>query len=337
MRRLTSLLPGWIWVGLLALAAWWLSDHFSMGVTLLALLMGFVLGNVWPVPRRCVAGVDWLECHALSVAVALMGLQMNAWVLWQINGAVLVFVVLALVMTFAITALLARLLAIPASTACLLASGQGICGSAAVMAVQKVLQGPVGPAAMTVAVVNFLGFLGVFVLAWLAPVWVGDGPGEMGLLLGNTLQSMGHVVAAGFAVSDPVGQTAVLIKMCRILLLVPLLLVLIVLWRQTPATEPASDPATRTPGPWSWLALVPWFIWVFLLCAVLASMAWLPQPVLAWGERLSDGLFVLAMVAIGLKVRVRELGATGGRLVLLGALVFASQIGLTGLFVHYLQ
>lgn len=333
MRALIHFIPGWLMVGCLAWVAWWMATYVAVGVTLLALLLGFVVGNLWSIPQRFSAGIAWAECHALSIAVALMGLQMNAAVMWQINGWVLAFVVLALVMTFAITGWLARLLAIPTPAACLLASGQGICGSAAVMAVQKVLHAPAGQAALTVAVVNFLGFIGVFVLSWLAPFWVGTGAADAGMLLGNTLQSMGHVVAAGFAVNEPAGQAAVLIKMCRILLLVPLLLVLIAVRRRSTAGD--SDRPEKTHG--SWLALVPWFIWVFLLCSVMASMAWLPDAALEWGGWGSDGLFVLAMVAIGLRVRLRELSTSGGRLLLLGGLVFAIQIGLTGLFVLYVQ
>ena len=84
----------------------------------------------------------------------------------------------------------------------------------------------------------------------------------------------------------------------------------------------------------SWWRLVPWFIWVFVLLLVVANVFELPQTIIDWLSWLSEVLFVLAMVAIGMAVRLRDLWQHGGRLLLLAAGVFTVQLVFNGWLLH---
>ncbi len=317
MRTYFTWLPGLLLVVIIAACAQAISHYAGFSVTLAAILLGFVLGNLFRVPKSCLPGIKWSECQALSIAVALLGVQLNVAMLSEVQGLSLLLIAVALVLTFVVTLLLAKWLRLNHTQACLLASGQGICGSAAVMATQQVVKASSAQAGMVVALVNFLGFLGVFVLPGISHQLLTDDPVAAGHLIGNTLQSMGHVVAAGFTADEGVGHIAVLIKMCRILFLIPVLLVLIVIFnkRQTVSTEQIQ-----------WFKLMPMFIWVFLLLCLLNSMQWIPDSVTAVLTHISDVLFLVAMVAIGLCIRIKEIWQHGGRLLLLGGMVFTIQI-----------
>ncbi len=165
-----------------------------------------------------------------------------------------------------------------------------------------------------------MGFAGVFVTVWLAN-WFFKADSELaGLLVGNTLQSMGHVVAAGFSINNEVGQTAVLVKMYRIVMLIPVLLLLIVFWGKQVKKEPSKSERIH------WLKLIPVFIWVFLLLCLLATMAWIPQTWVEIMTMTSRWLFLLAMAAIGLNIELKHIYQTGGRILLLGLLVFSAQL-----------
>jgi len=324
--------PGILLTVLLALVALWLAKYVSLSVTLIAIILGFVIGNLWRLPEGLRDGVSWTECHVLSMAVALLGAQLNVLVLAQLSGFSALLVTGGLLVTFVVTWLLAKPLGVDRSTASLLASGQGICGTAAVMASQKVVQAPAAQAALVVAWVNFLGFAGIFLLPALLGGWFNGNDQLAGHLIGNTLQSMGHVVAAGFTLSDDTGQLAVLIKMGRILMLIPVLLLLI-FWQSRVITANVQEPVEQ-PAYWR---LVPWFIWVFLLLTLASSMGWLGAQVQAVTEQLSDFLFVMAMVAIGLGIRLKTIGANGAPLMLLGGVVFVVQIAFSLMLLVYLQ
>lgn len=330
MGKLLNGLPGVFVVSILAAIAVLLSKYVSLSATLIAIMLGFLLGNLVRIPAKFKTGVAWSESQALSIAVALLGVELNVFTMLEINFITLLFITVALVLTFSVTFIFAKLLKVNLPQACLVASGQGICGSAAVMATQKIIKTSTIEAGLVVALVNFLGFVGVFLTAWLAPSLFTENHSASGLLIGNTLQSMGHVVAAGFSVSDEVGQLAVLVKMCRILLLIPVLLILILYTRSFSQSNNESKQV-----PIHWVKLVPLFIWVFLLLSFMSTMQWVPTILQNGLTEISAVLFLLAMVAIGLGIRIKHIYQQGGRLLILGILVFSTQLLFSVWFLKY--
>jgi uncharacterized integral membrane protein (TIGR00698 family) len=324
--------PGILWTVLLALAALLLSNHVSLSVTLIAIILGFMAGNLLPAAERLNPGVKWTECHVLALAVGLLGAQLNVTVLAKLGWWSLLLVLMGLAVTFMVALLIGRWLGLNRQTACLLGSGQGVCGTAAIMATQSVIKAPPSNAAMVVAWVNFLGFLGLFLLPALLSHWFPSDAALAGHLIGNTLQSMGHVVAAGFALDEHTGQLAVLIKMARILMLIPLLLLLI-LWQRRQSNN-TSDVVMSQPA---FARLVPWFIWLFLLLSVFSSMQWISPSVQGVLDQVGDFLFLMAMAAIGLGIRFKELWSEGLPLMLAAVLVFAVQIGFSLIWLLHLQ
>jgi len=324
--------PGILWTVLLALAALLLSNHVSLSVTLIAIILGFMAGNLLPPIERLNQGVRWTECHVLALAVGLLGAQLNVAVLTKLGWWSLLLVVSGLLVTFLLALVIGRWLGLNRQTACLLGSGQGVCGTAAIMATQSVIKAQASQAALVVAWVNFLGFVGLFVLPAMLTHWF---PGEAALaghLIGNTLQSMGHVVAAGFALDEQTGQLAVLIKMARILMLIPLLLLLI-LWQRRQTTS-STDVAMPQPA---FMRLIPWFIWLFLLLSVASSMQWISPAVQGMLDQVGDVLFLMAMAAIGMGIRIKALWSEGLPLMLAAVLVFALQIGFSLFWLLQLQ
>ncbi|WP_395375068.1 YeiH family protein [Marinicella sp. W31] len=322
MGKLIEGIPGFVLVAFVAAVGYFLSDYFGLSSTLIAIAAGFLIGNVVPISERFRPGITWLECYGLSIAVALLGLQLNVATLLEINVTTIVMVAVSLIVTFSVALLLAQLLRMNLKASCLVASGQGICGSSAVLATQEIVKAPMATVGLIVALVNFLGLLGVFITPLLVEQFFQDDTNAAGFLIGNTLQSMGHVVAAGFSVNQEVGQTAVLIKMCRILFLIPVLFLCIYIVKRNRHKTDAADQRQQV----HWLRLIPLFIWFFLLLCLLVNMQWIPESILVPMHHASDVLFTLAMVAIGMNIKIKDIGTNGGSLLLLGGLVFSVQI-----------
>lgn len=331
MLNRTHFIPGLILTSVLAVMAYILSGYVSINAHLLALLLGFVCSNVLGLSGQSfVSGVRFCEVSVLAFAVALLGVQLNVVSLLSIDLLGLVLIFSGLLFTFLVTFLLAKIFNVSASQACLIASGQGICGSAAVMASQSIIKAPAAQAGLVVALINFLGFMGVFVTVGLAQSFFAESSQSSGMLIGNTLQSMGHVVAAGFSINEPAGHFAVLIKMGRILLLIPVLLLLIFFTsKQAKKNQPGEVQI-------HWIKLVPMFIWVFLLLSFFTSMGWIPDHFVDILSTISKWLFLLAMVAIGLNIEIKQIYLTGGRMLFMGALVFVLQLVYSTLFLLYL-
>ena len=321
MRDFLEGLPGIFLVAVVAAGVYFLSGYLGFSSTLMAIAAGFLVGNVVRLPVLFKPGVTWLECQGLSIAVALLGLQLNLTALAKIDAVTVAMIASVLVVTFFVALLLGKVFHMNFRESCLLASGQGICGSSAVLATQEVVKAPVARVGLIVALVNFFGLLGVFVTPILVELLFQNDTNASGFLIGSTLQSMGHVVASGFSVNEGVGQTAVLIKMCRILFLIPVLFLCIYLIKKRNDVY-TSDDAQRV----HWLQLIPIFIWAFLLLCLLANLQWIPEPMLNFADHASAVLFTLAMVAIGMNIRVKDIGSKGGSLLLVGSLVFSIQI-----------
>lgn len=333
MRTIKNLSPGILLVAVISMTVLLLGRYFDFSQLLMAISLGFVVGNLINLTSTFKVGVKWIESKALAVAVALLGVQLSFVFLMQINPLTLCLIALSILVTFVATLMLAKAFRINQVESCLLASGEAICGSAAVMAAAKVLNAPKVPVGLIIAVVNFLGFLGVFLTPWLVQQMALTEPTDSGFLMGNTLQSMGHVVAAGFAVDDTVGQSAVLIKMCRILFLIPTLLVL-VFWVANKSNKSVANgpglPAHHAPrNQPSWFKLVPMFIWFFLAFIIITNLGWIANDIKTILIQVSDLLFVLAMVAIGLNIRLQDIWQQGGKLLFLGGVVFGVQISFT--------
>ena len=338
MRSILTGLPGVLLVGILAALTLFAAQYINFSATLMALVVGFLVGNSIQLSPGLKVGIGWLESYGLSTAVALLGVQLNLAVLMLINPTSLSVIVIAVLMIFMLTFLLAKLFRVSGVESCLLASGQAICGSAAILAVSKVVNVSDKPTTgMIVAVVNFLGFIGVFVTTWLVSYFFQHDDVASGFLIGNTLQSMGHVVAAGFSVNDEVGQGAVLIKMCRIVFLIPTLLVLI-FWtsRSVKQRNQNLQHNQAVASKFNWLKLVPFFIWGFLVLIVLNNLGWIAQDLKLLLIQIGDVLFIIAMVAIGLNIRLQHIWQQGGKLLLLGGVVFMLQIAFTFLVVNFI-
>ena len=147
---------------------------------------------------------------------------------------------------------------------------------------------------------------------------------QYGVLAGLTVYAVPQVLAATAPIGAIALQLGTLVKLVRVLMLGPMILVL------TLVTRRRTDGATATAGRMPWHKLVPWFIDGFLLLAVLRSFGLLPEVVLAPAATAATALTVVSMAALGLSTDLLSVAKAGGRvtaavtlsLLVLGAISF---------------
>ncbi|MCP4547496.1 MAG: putative sulfate exporter family transporter [bacterium] len=295
-----------------------LATYTPIGAVALAIILGIVVGNVLKPGVRFQQGITFSEKHILSFAIALMGVNLNFMTLRELGGNSLLLVIAAMTVTIAISVLLARLFKLDRRFGLLLGIGNGICGSSAIAAAGPLIGAREEEVGLSVAIVNFLGTLGIFLLPFIGTVALGLTNTDSGVLIGNTLQAVGQVVAAGFSISDTTGQAATIVKMTRILMLTPVVLILAVSLRRA-----NGDRGGKRPG-------IPLFITGFVLFTLVPTFNLLSGELIETISGMSHYALIIAMAGIGLKIRLGGILRNGRAALLVGTLTFLFQILFTG-------
>ncbi|ERH12276.1 MAG: putative membrane protein [halophilic archaeon J07HB67] len=266
-----------------------------------AVVVGAVVANTVGTPTVAEPGVGTAKL-ALETGIILLGAAVSVDEMLTAGPAVLGLVVVVvgggLLLGETITR---RLFGIDGSAPSLLAAGASVCGVSAVVTVGRVVEAR--DAALTFAAATVLLFDVVTLAAFpVAGEWLGLTSRQFGVWAGLSMYSTGPVAAAGFAVSPEAGQWATVTKLARNSLLGAVAVVYSVAYASRSATEP---------GIRRLWAEFPKFLLGFLVVAVIANSGLLSAAALASITTVSDALFLLAFVGLGLSIRVGELRTVG--------------------------
>ena len=301
VRRLA---PGLSIVALVAMASAWLADHYRAPILLFALLLGMAMNFARQDPRFT-PGLDVSTRHLLRLGVALLGARITVEQVMSLGGEVVMVVTGGVIFTILAGWLLSRALRLRPDFGVLTGGSVASCGASAALALAAVL--PPTPTRerdtlLTVVGVTALSTLAMVVYPVLATA-LGLSELQTGILLGATIHDVAQVVGAGYGVSQPVGDTATIVKLYRVALLLPVIVVVSLAFR---ASAPSGPGWRRTP-------LVPGFLLGFAALVAINSTG-LPPAALAEGAgTLSRGLLVAAIAAVGVKTSLGDLFKVGVR------------------------
>ena len=301
----------------IAAAAYAIAPFLPMDAVTIAIILGALTSNLITLPEYTQWGTVFGEKTILIWAIALLGFELDYTVLSSLGISALFMIFSGVVFTICMGIFWGRVFRLDKKLSLLLGIGNAVCGSSAIAASQGVIRASEEDVGLSIGAVNLLGTIGIIAIPSLA-VSLGISGGK---LIGNTLQAVGQVSAAGFSVSDTVGQTALLIKMGRILLLAPLVMLL----SQRGKKRNIPSGMKKVPP-------VPLYILFFILFSVIGSLKILPQGTVSVTVKISKMLLVTAMAAIGMKIRFRELFKGASPALLAAVCIWFSQIGLTMLW-----
>lgn len=278
----------------------------------LAILLGTGIRTLHALDPRFEPGIQVGAKLLLEIAVVLLGASVSAGALLE-NGVELIagiaaVVVLAILLSYGI----GRAAGLPNKLALLIACGNSICGNSAIAAVAPVIDADGKDVAASIAFTAVLGVVVVLGLPLLVEL-LAFTPVQYGVFAGLTVYAVPQVLAATSPVSAASVHIGTLVKLVRVLMLGPVVLVLSVFGR-------GSGPARPSLG-----HLVPWFILGFLLLLCLRTLGWIPQAALGPAHAAANLLTVMSMAALGLGVDARAVLRAGGKVV---AVVVSSLLGL---------
>jgi uncharacterized integral membrane protein (TIGR00698 family) len=312
--------PGVLLCTMIALAATFLAGHYGGPQLLYALLIGlsfhFLVKNAQIKP-----GVDFCGRTVLRLGVALLGARITLSQVAQLGLGSAVLVIVAVALTVAFGVVLARWLDRSKDEGLLSGGAVAICGASAALAVASVL--PQNPrnerfTLLTVVGVTVLSTLAMilypFALKWLAAT-----PQQAGLFLGGTIHDVAQVVAAGMMLGPQAGDTATVVKLFRVMLLTPVVVVIALLYRRQMADAALAVAADGQPTPSSAASvpLIPGFLLAFIVLMLLASSQVFPKAWVDSASNASRWCLVAAIAAAGVKTSFEELLQLGWQPVLM--------------------
>ena len=318
--HVAKIAPGFLVAAVVAAAARFLSEHYGAPAMLMALLLGIAF-HFLAEEGRCVPGIELTAKTVLRIGVALLGARISIELLVGLGPELIALVVLGVVCTIGFGLAGARLLGRGWRLGLLTGGSVAICGASAAMAIAAILprnEHSERNLIFTVLSVTVLSTIAMIVYPIVTQTF-GLDQRATGVFLGGTIHDVAQVVGAGFSVSNETGETATLVKLIRVTMLAPVVLIFslaIRAWGEAPA-----DDAKRPP-------LVPAFVLAFLAFAGLNSVGFIPETVVDMLADTSRWALLISIAAVGMKTSLRRILDVGGQAI---ALIVAETIFIGGL------
>ncbi|TXL68203.1 YeiH family protein [Zeimonas arvi] len=326
--RVRGLAPGVLTAVTIALAASFLAQRYDGPQLLFALLFGMAFNFAAEGPR-VKAGIDFASKKILRFGVALLGARIGLEQIAALGLMPAAIVVIAVAGTILFGWLLARLLGRKAADGLLTGGAVAICGASAALAISAVL--PQGKdhqrfTLLTVVGVTTLSTVAMVLYPLLAESLALDARGAA-VFLGGSIHDVAQVVGAGFMISPEVGDGATLVKLMRVALLVPVVVIFSQVYRNVhdAHADPGAPAAARPP-------LLPGFLVAFIALVVLNSVGVVPKAVATGLGDLSRWCLVVAIAALGVKTSFRQLAELGWQpvVMIVGETLFIAAVVLGG-------
>ena len=299
-------IPGALICAVIALSATFLSEHYGGPQLLYALLIGLSL-HFLSLQESTRIGINFCAKTVLRVGVALLGIRITLGQVSQLGMSVGVMLVLAVALTIGSGLLLARWLRRPIEEGILSGGSVGICGASAAMAISSVL-----PQTRENERFTLLAVVGVTVLSTTAMVLypffmhlLDLSPVQSGIFLGGTIHDVAQVVAAGMMMGQEAGDAATVVKLFRVVLLLPVVLLIAFAYRKHAGAATAAGLVKDK------VPLVPTFLIGFVVLVLIASTGMVPVAVVSAANGISRWCLVIAISAAGVKTSFEDLKQLG--------------------------
>lgn len=304
----SNTLSGLLFVALFALSSSYLAEinwiaQIGINSLVLAIIMGIIYSNTLRhrLPSLWVPGIHFSAKYLLRLAIILYGFRVT----FQQIASVGVLGIALDIFVVSSTLLLGywvgvKIFKLDRHLSLLISSGSAICGVAAVLALENVLESEAYKATVAVGTVVLFGSISMFLYPILQHAGVfGFTNYQYGIFTGASIHEVAQALVAGSNISSESGNIAVIVKMTRVLLLVPTLIIL------SFCEGSSSKPKKKTK------ISIPWFAVIFLLVIGFNSLNLLPISLIDTIYKFDIFLLTMAMAAIGMETNINKIKKVG--------------------------
>lgn len=326
MEVLTKKLPGIALAGVIAIPAWLIGSAFPIiGSPVLGILFGILLA-FWKRPAVFDDGIKFTSKKLLQYSIILLGFGMNLYNVFSAGVQTLALMVFTLTAAFLTAYVAGKFLKLDGNVKTLIGVGTAICGGSAIAATAPVINASDEEVAHSISTIFLFNVIAAFLFPFLGHLF-GMTDTSFGMWTGTAVNDTSSVIAAGYTFSSAAGDLAVIVKLTRTLMIIPVTLAL------------AIYTARKTKGDisraYSLKKIFPWFILGFVAASVISTFVPLPSGVYAFLTQVGKFVIVMAMAAIGLNTNLKKLIKNGHKPILLGFICWV-VLAITSLVVQYL-
>lgn len=326
-RRLTSrgleVFPGVLLTAAIALVATGIGSVLPvLGSAVPAIIIGVLLSLLRPrimrthekTDARIQPGIAYSSKFLLQLAVVLLGVQLSLGSILQVGLESLPIMLTTLTVCLLGAWLIGRMLRTERRLTTLIGVGTGICGASAIAAISPVIGAASAEIAYAVSTIFLFNILAVIVFPVIGHALNLD-PHTFGLFAGTAVNDTSSVVAAAGAYSTAALGFAVVVKLVRTLMIIPISVGLSVM-------EARRDGNGQRLNGKRIAKLVPWFLIGFIVVAVINSTGLIPDAPREVLVTLSVFLIAMALAGIGLSTDIPALRRAGWRPLALGGILW---------------
>lgn len=311
-EKRSSMLHGVLLIALFSCAAFYIGEmNFVKNLSLSPMIVGIILGMLYAnslrnnLPETWVPGIHFCSKRILRIGIILYGFKLTFQDVLAVGLPAIFIDIIVVTVTILGGILIGRMLKMDRGIALLTSIGSGICGAAAILGAESTIQTKPYKTAVAVSTVVIFGTISMF----LYPILYNNGtfvlsPQEMGIFTGATLHEVAHTVGAGNAMSDQISNVAIIVKMIRVMMLVPVLLIV-----SFSVARAAVKNGTKTGG--SRKITIPWFAIGFLAVIGFNSFDLLPESLVNFINTLDTFLLTMAMTALGAETSIEKFKKAG--------------------------
>ena len=299
--------PGLLASLVIAGAAAFLADHYSGPIMLFALLLGMAMNFLSDVDR-CKAGISFASRTVLRLGVALLGFRITVGEIVELGWQPVVLVISVVTLTILVSTWAARAMGFKTEFGILSGGATAICGASAAMALSAALpphERKERATGFTIIGVSTLSTIAMILYPAISNLF-GFDDHHAGVFIGATIHDVAQVVGAGYAISPEAGDTATVVKLMRVAMLLPVI-VAVGLWARRRGGHGEGE---RPP-------LLPWFVTAFAVLVVINSVVPIPEFMREAGNSASRWCLVAAISALGIKTHFSEIVEIGWKPVVL--------------------
>lgn len=321
-EKRSSMLHGVLLITLFSCAAFYIGDMaFVKSLSFSPMIVGIILGMLYAnslrnnLPETWVPGIQFCSKRILRIGIILYGFRLTFQNVVEVGIPAICIVAIIVTVTICGGVLIGRLMKMDRGIALLTSVGSGICGAAAILGTESAIKVKPYKTAVAVSTVVIFGTIAMF----LYPILYRNGildltPQEMGIFTGSTVHEVAHVVGAGNAMGKEVSDPAIIVKMIRVMMLVPVLL--IISYSVMRAAVKSGDASGR--GKIS----MPWFAILFLVVIGFNSLNLLPAGLVDFINTFDTFLLTMAMTALGAETSIDKFRKAGAKPFILAFILF---------------
>ena len=290
----------------------------------IGLLIGLVVAAVRAPSASMKPGIAFSTKSVLQVSIVLLGANLSIGRVVASGARSMPVTIVTLALVLSVAFLVGKLLGIDRDLRRLLGVGTGICGGSAIAAVSSAIDADGADIAYAMSTIFLFNVIAVLTFPWLGHL-MNLSQHAFGLWAGTAINDTSSVIAAGYAYGHDAGDEAVIVKLTRTLLIIPL--VGFYAYRRIAAARGA--------GTVDWWSVLPWFVLFFAAAAAANGFGLIPES--AHGPLQTFALFCItvALAGVGLSADYAKMRSAGLRPLLLGFILWvtiaASSLGVARL------